>query len=308
MSVAKLSHPNILVDLRVRPGRRHARSSSPSSWTVRRCAPGWTRGALPPRRAVAYALQIAKGIAAAHARGIVHRDLKPENVMITPRRPGQDSRLRSRQVDRHRRTGHDARAGGVATNAGMVLGTFGYMAPEQVRGLAGRSSRRHVRVRRGALRDAHRRARVQGGDRRRHDDARSSPRSRRTSTPRGWPSLPASIASSGAVSRSRRSFAFSRPTISRSRSRRFPPGPRLRRRRSRCRAEARSKGERTAGLPWAIAAVAVLAAAAVVAAERARRRPDAAMGPIHADQRGGRRRNVADAYRRTAARWRTRCA
>ena len=82
MSVAKLSHPNILSIF------EFARDGG-TAFVVTELVDGETlrarleRGALPPRRAVAYALQIAKGIAAAHARGIVHRDLKPENVMIT---------------------------------------------------------------------------------------------------------------------------------------------------------------------------------------------------------------------------------
>jgi eukaryotic-like serine/threonine-protein kinase len=82
MSVAKLSHPNILSIF------EFARTDG-TSFVVMELVDGVTlrtmisSGALPVRRAVAYGVQLARGMAAAHARGIVHRDLKPENVMIT---------------------------------------------------------------------------------------------------------------------------------------------------------------------------------------------------------------------------------
>ncbi len=134
MSVAKLSHPNILSIFEfVQDGD--------TAFVVTELVDGETlrarldAGALPSRRAVAYALQIARGIAAAHARGIVHRDLKPENVMITRDDQvkildfGLAKSVETTEIDK-------TRVAGVATHAGMVLGTFGYMAPEQVRGLA----------------------------------------------------------------------------------------------------------------------------------------------------------------------------
>ena len=134
MSVAKLSHPNILsiFELAQDGGRAFVVTELVDGETLRARL---DRGVLPPRRAVAYALQIAKGIAAAHARGIVHRDLKPENVMIT--RDDQVKILdfglaKSIDLGEPEMTRGPAAA---ATNAGMVLGTFGYMAPEQVRGL-----------------------------------------------------------------------------------------------------------------------------------------------------------------------------
>jgi serine/threonine-protein kinase len=91
--------------------------------------------ALPSRKAVEYALQIARGLAAAHDRGIVHRDLKPENIFLTREgvikildfglamltaRPSQDADLSQSPT--------------VGTQPGVVLGTPGYMSPEQVRG------------------------------------------------------------------------------------------------------------------------------------------------------------------------------
>ena len=134
MSVAKLSHPNILSIFEFA-------QDGGTAFVVTELVEGETlrirleRGPLQPRRAVAYALQIAKGIAAAHARGIVHRDLKPENVMIT-----RDDQVKildfglAKSID----IGEPdmTRGPGNATNAGTVLGTFGYMAPEQVRGQA----------------------------------------------------------------------------------------------------------------------------------------------------------------------------
>lgn len=134
MSVAKLSHPNILAIYEFA-------SDGGTAFVVMELVNGETlraklaQGPLPPRKALAYALQIAHGIAAAHDRGIVHRDLKPENVMIT-----RDDRVKildfglAKPVDV---VPNDmTRAAGVSTNAGTVLGTFGYMAPEQVRGQA----------------------------------------------------------------------------------------------------------------------------------------------------------------------------
>src|SRR5499427_7611140 len=95
-------------------------------------------GAVPIRKAIDYAVQIAKGLAAAHEKGIVHRDLKPENVFLT-----NDGRvkildfglakLKPETVEKGQ-TDMNTVSGG--TQPGVVLGTMGYMSPEQVRGKA----------------------------------------------------------------------------------------------------------------------------------------------------------------------------
>ena len=93
--------------------------------------------ALPIRKALDYASQLARGLAAAHEKGIVHRDLKPENVFVTTRRARQDPRLRAREADapRARTAVRRSPAPTLGTEPGMILGTVGYMSPEQVRGL-----------------------------------------------------------------------------------------------------------------------------------------------------------------------------
>jgi serine/threonine protein kinase/Tol biopolymer transport system component len=92
--------------------------------------------ALAQRKAIDYALQIAQGLAAAHDKGILHRDLKPENLFVT-----RDSRVKildfglaklTRVDDSQSQTEVPTRR--VDTDPGVVMGTVGYMSPEQLRG------------------------------------------------------------------------------------------------------------------------------------------------------------------------------
>ena len=134
LSVAKLSNPNILsiYEFGEHQGITYVVTELVDGETLRARLEA---GPLPQRRVTAYGLQIARGIAAAHSRGIVHRDLKPENVMIT-----RDDHVKILDFGLAKSIGlapeEETRVGGVNTAAGTVLGTFGYMAPEQVRGLA----------------------------------------------------------------------------------------------------------------------------------------------------------------------------
>ncbi len=133
-AVASLSHPNILAiyDLGCISATPFAVMELLDGDTLRERL---ARGVLGTARAIAWAIKIAEGAAAAHERGIVHRDLKPENIVIT--RDGQIKILDfglARVVPALDSTGATLTSAAGVSTPGMVVGTAGYMAPEQVRG------------------------------------------------------------------------------------------------------------------------------------------------------------------------------
>jgi Tol biopolymer transport system component len=135
-AAAALSHPNILAvhDIGTEKDAPFIVSELLEGQTLRdRLA----AGPLPVRKAVAYAVAIARGLAAAHEKGITHRDLKPENLFITT-----DDRVKILDFGLAKLTSDTSAVAASAlqtarplTEVGQVLGTVGYMAPEQVRGL-----------------------------------------------------------------------------------------------------------------------------------------------------------------------------
>ncbi len=130
-----LNHPNILViyDVGVRDGAPYVVSELLEGETLR------TRlraGALPLRDAIGFATEIAHGLAAAHEKGIVHRDLKPENLLVTKDRRMKilDFGLAKLSQPERLLEAADAVAKELTTASGTILGTAGYMSPEQIRG------------------------------------------------------------------------------------------------------------------------------------------------------------------------------
>ena len=131
--VAALSHPNILAihDVGTEGGVSYAVTELLEGETLRDRI---NAGTVPLRKSIDFARQMARGLAAAHSRGIVHRDLKPENVFVL-----SDGHVKILDFGLARRAAFGdtsaAEAPTVArTTPGTILGTVGYMSPEQVRG------------------------------------------------------------------------------------------------------------------------------------------------------------------------------
>ena len=148
-AAAALNHPNILTvfDVGTLPAEVLAQGSGTAAaavtsapYIVSELLEGaslrerLSAGPLPPRKAIGYAMEIARALAAAHEKGIVHRDLKPDNIFIT-----DDGRAKILDFGLAKLTETapseltDAPTMQSATKAGLVLGTLGYMSPEQVR-------------------------------------------------------------------------------------------------------------------------------------------------------------------------------
>jgi eukaryotic-like serine/threonine-protein kinase len=142
-AVAALSHANIVsvFDIGEANGIHYIVSELLEGESLRERIPA---AGLPVRKAVELAVQFANGLAAAHDRGIVHRDLKPENVFVTKTgqvkildfglaklRRGDASGTGVGQLDQ---TATSMSAIEAHTDAGQIVGTAGYMSPEQVRG------------------------------------------------------------------------------------------------------------------------------------------------------------------------------
>ncbi|MGH9368157.1 MAG: protein kinase domain-containing protein, partial [Thermoanaerobaculia bacterium] len=128
-----LNHPNITAvhDLGTHDGAPYIVTELLEGETLRSRLSG---GALAARKAIDYGVQVARGLAAAHEKGIVHRDLKPENLFVT-----KDGRVKIldfglAKLKPEKEDGQTDLQTVSATEPGVVLGTMGYMSPEQVRG------------------------------------------------------------------------------------------------------------------------------------------------------------------------------
>ena len=132
-AVAALSHPNILAihDFGREEGTVYAAMELLEGETLRQRLQD---GALPTRKAIEIALEIAGGLAAAHDKGIVHRDLKPENVFLLGSGQVKVLDFGLARRDLVAPEGQDVPTMSLSTEPGRVMGTVGYMAPEQVRG------------------------------------------------------------------------------------------------------------------------------------------------------------------------------
>ena len=131
-SASALNHPNIIAvhDVGSYEGSPYIVSELLEGRTLREAL---NAGALPPRKAMEYAAQIARGLSAAHAKGIVHRDLKPENVFLTRE---EHVKILDFGVASSPPPEAGARERASLTQPGVILGTLSYMSPEQVRGQA----------------------------------------------------------------------------------------------------------------------------------------------------------------------------
>jgi len=134
-AASALNHPNIITihDLGEVDGHSYILMELVDGKTVRELVDG---GALPLKKTLQLAAQAAEGLAAAHARGIVHRDLKPENLMVT-----KDGTLKILDFGLAKTASfggsaedQTVSAGTTGTEPGTVLGTVGYMSPEQASG------------------------------------------------------------------------------------------------------------------------------------------------------------------------------
>jgi eukaryotic-like serine/threonine-protein kinase len=131
-SAAALNHPNILAvyQMGIYLGMPYLVTELLEGKTLTETV---RRGLLPLRKVIDYAVQIAHGLAAAHEKNIVHRDLKPDNLFVT-----KDGRVKILDFGLAKLVQPKQSIASVAatiTLPGMALGTVGYMAPEQVRGL-----------------------------------------------------------------------------------------------------------------------------------------------------------------------------
>src|SRR6202789_3144885 len=138
-AVAALNHPNILAvhDIGAQDGTHYIVTELLDGRSLREQLDELRGGALPMRKTIDYTRQICEGLAAAHNRGIVHRDLKPDNIFCT-----REGRIKILDFGLAKQTPAASETATVTgdvplsaqTQPGMVMGTVGYMSPEQVRG------------------------------------------------------------------------------------------------------------------------------------------------------------------------------